>query len=84
MRGGDTTLSKCTKCQKSQPFDVTEGLLVAQAHHAYDIINPYFTNKNLVQFEGLLDSITQGTKSHSMLTTYTKESTQRMRQERTR
>ena len=46
MRGGDTTLSKCTKCHKSQPFDVTEGLVVAQAHHAHDIINPYFTNKN--------------------------------------
>ena len=24
----------------------TQGLVVAQAHHAHDIINPYFTNKN--------------------------------------
>ena len=39
-----TTLSKCTKFHRSQPFDVTDK--AAQAHHAHDIINPYFTNKN--------------------------------------
>ena len=32
--------------QKSAIWRHRQKLVVAQAHHAHDIINPYFTNKN--------------------------------------